>query len=285
MKDSPIQTVLDTAFDAIITIDAQGRIQLFNRAAERMFGYQANEVIGRNVNLLMPRLYQDEHDQYLRNYLKTGNKRIIGIGREVIARRKDGTVFPVDLAVGEAKDNAQHRVVGFIRDITDKKQLETKSLRAQRLESIGTLAGGNAHDLNNVLTPFLMSVRLLRKPLSPEDREELLATAQASVERGAALIKQLLTFEGGGDTAKTTLNLGDINAKVRSLLEHTVSKSITFKLELADDLWAVSGDATQLSQVLMNLCVNARDAMTSSGTFDNRGSRCHRFPSDFVCNI
>jgi len=263
--DSPIQTVLDTAIDAIISIDAEGKIQLFNRAAEHLFGYQANEVIGRNLNLLMPAPYHDEHDQYIRNYLETGNKRIIGIGREVIARRKDGAVFPIDLAVGENKNNSLHRFVGFIRDISEKKQLEARSFRAQRLESIGTLAGGIAHDLNNVLTPILMSVRLLRKPLSPEDREELLATAQASVERGTALIKQLLAFAGGGETAKTALNVHDIVTEVRSLLEHTVSKSITLKLELADDLWPVSADATQLSQVLMNLCVNARDAMAGIG--------------------
>lgn len=265
MKDSPIQTVLDTAIDAIITINAEGRIQLFNKAAERMFGYQSSEVVGNNVTILMPPPYQNEHDQYLRNYLTTGNKRIIGIGREVIAKRKDGTVFPIDLAVGEATDNHQHRFVGFIRDLTEKKQLETRSLRTQRLESIGTLAGGIAHDLNNVLTPILMSIRLLRKPLSPEDREELLTTAQASIERGTSLIKQLLAFAGGGESTKTVLDLRGIIAEVRSLLEHTVSKSITIQIEVADDLCSTTGDTTQLSQVLMNLCVNARDAMSGTG--------------------
>lgn len=263
---SPIQTVLDTAVDGIISIDVDGNILLFNRAAEQMFGYQASEVIGRNVKMLMPAPYQEEHDQYLQNYLTTGSKKIIGIGREAIARRKDGSLFPIDLAVGEAQGATRYRFVGFIRDISEKKRLETRSLRAQRLESIGTLAGGIAHDLNNVLTPILMAIRLLRKPLNVADREELLTTALASVERGTSLIKQLLSFAGGGDTAKAPCNLREIIAEVHSLLEHTVPKSIAIHVNVADDLWTVSGDMTQLSQILMNLCVNARDAMSTGGT-------------------
>jgi len=384
---APVSTVLDTAVDAIISIDTDCLVRLFNRSAERMFGYAAEEIIGRNVNLLMPEVFANAHDGYVRAYLATGIRKIIGIGREVVARRKDGSTFPADLAVGEDPDDPVHRFVGFIRDITDrkrqaeqireqaelidlvqeaifvrglddrisywnrgaerlygwaaadaigrpasevlipvdpvqvaearrcatihgrwsgeiqqkrldgrvrtveshwtllrgetgepkafivihhditeKKNLERRSLRSQRLESIGTLAGGIAHDLNNVLTPILMAVKLLRKDRPPEERTELLDTAQASVERGTALIRQLLTFAGGGPAQKAPVNLADVVAEVRSLLDHTLMKSIALQSEVPNDLWRVAGDATQLSQVVMNLCVNARDAMPGGGT-------------------
>lgn len=265
-SDMPIQPILDTAVDGIIIIDAAGTIQLFNRAAEQMFGYTAIEVIGRNVKVLMPAPFDKEHDCYLENYFATGVKRIIGIGREVVALRRDGSTFPVELAVGEVHDRPNLRFVGFVRDISEKKQLERRSLRAQRLESIGTLVGGIAHDLNNVLTPILMSIRLLQKPQSAEVRDELLATAQASVERGTALIKQLLTFAGGSDANKSALLLTDTIREVRSLLEHTVPKSIAIDVHIPNDIWPILGDATQLAQIVMNFCVNARDAMPNGGT-------------------
>jgi PAS domain S-box-containing protein len=261
----PIQPILDTAIDGIVIIDGDGIVQLFNRAAEKMFGYTAIEIIGRNVKVLMPPPFSSEHDAYLRNYLTRGVKRIIGIGREVVAQRRDGTTFPVELAVGEVHDHPRLRFVGFIRDVSEKKQLERRSLRAQRLESIGTLVGGIAHDLNNVLTPIVMAIRLLQKPQSAESRDELLATAQASADRGVALIKQLLTFAGGPDASKTVIQIADTIQEVRLLLEHTIPKSIHIEIKVPEGLWSILGDATQLAQIVMNLCVNARDAMPQGG--------------------
>jgi two-component system sensor kinase FixL len=124
--EAPVGAVLDTAVDAIISIDPDCRVRLFNRAAERIFGYTADEVLGRNVNFLMPEPYAAEHDGYVANYLATGRKKIIGIGREVVARRKDGSTFPADLAVGEDPGNPVHRFVGFIRDISDRKRSEVR---------------------------------------------------------------------------------------------------------------------------------------------------------------
>lgn len=156
------QAILDTAVDGILTIDGSGLIQSFNRAAERIFGYRAGEVLGLNVAMLMPMPYRNEHDSYLRNYLTTRHRTIIGFGREVEGLRKDGTIFPLDLSVGEMTVSGQRAFTGIIRDITDRKQLELESRRRQdelahlaRVHSMGDLAAGLAHEINQPLTAII----------------------------------------------------------------------------------------------------------------------------------
>ncbi|MBV8507175.1 MAG: PAS domain S-box protein, partial [Alphaproteobacteria bacterium] len=137
LADSLYRAIVDTAVDAIVTIDRNGAILSVNRATERLFGYGAAELIGRNVNILMPEPYAGEHDGYLANYLRTGQKKIIGIGREVVGRRKDGFVFPMDLSVGEARDGGEPIFVGIIRDITDRKAAQLAQRESElRLRSI-----------------------------------------------------------------------------------------------------------------------------------------------------
>jgi nitrogen-specific signal transduction histidine kinase/CheY-like chemotaxis protein len=151
-------------------------------------------------------------------------------------------------------------------DVTERKKLEAQFLRAQRLESIGVLAGGIAHDLNNVMTPILMSIKLLRKDRSPEQRKELLDTAQASVERGIDMVKQLLSFGGGLEGERAILHLSQLISEVEKMLQHTLAKTIQIQTQTESGLWTIKGDQTQLLQVLMNLCVNSRDAMANGGT-------------------
>jgi PAS domain S-box-containing protein len=159
-SEARLRAVLETAIDSIITIDERGRIQSVNPATVRMFGHTAAEMIGRNVSMLMPSPYRDEHDGYLARYRQTGERRIIGIGREVQAQRKDGTVFPVDLAVSEVE--AGTLFTGVIRDITDRKLGETRLREADRMASIGALAAGLGHDMNNVLLPVRAHLNALR---------------------------------------------------------------------------------------------------------------------------
>jgi PAS domain S-box-containing protein len=261
-----LRAVFDAAVDAVVTIDAGGVIRSVNRSAERLFGYAAAELVGRNVSMLMPQPYAAEHDGYLERYRHTGERRIIGIGREVVARRKDGTTFPAELAVGEGDPDSDHRFTGFIRDISERRQLEARFLRAQRLESVGTLVSGIAHDLNNVLTPVLMAVKLLKKDKPGLDKADLLDTAHRSIERGAGMIRQLLTFSGGAGGEKAVVHLKPLLAEVVALLGHTLPKSIAVRNEWPEATATVVGDPVQLSQVLMNLCVNARDAMPAGGT-------------------
>jgi nitrogen-specific signal transduction histidine kinase len=155
-------------------------------------------------------------------------------------------------------------------DTTDKKKLQAQFLRTQRLESIGTLAGGIAHDLNNVLTPILMTAKLLKRPRPEAERLQLLETLQASAERGAEMVKQVLSFAGGMEGQRIRVQLDQIIAEVKTLLDHTLPKSIEVRIEAQDELLTILGDTTQLSQVLMNLCVNARDAMPQGGTLTIR---------------
>jgi two-component system cell cycle sensor histidine kinase/response regulator CckA len=384
---SRLRAVFDAAVDAVLTIDERGIVQSLNRSAERMFGYAAAELIGRNISVLMPDPHSSAHDGYLARYLHTGEKRVIGIGREVTARRKDGTVFPIELAVGEGDPSSPHRFTGFVRDITarkqaeellrsqaelldqvtnavmvrdpddrvtywnrgaermygwtageavgrtaadlflkdrpevieeaervlrdtgawsgelrqgakdgrplavdslqtllrdadgrpagkivinidvtEKKELEAKFLRAQRLESLGTLVSGIAHDLNNVMTPILMAVKLLKKDKPGVNKRDLLDTAEASVERGTAMIRQLLAFAGGLEGERAPVHLKQVVKEVKSMLDHSFPKSIDVITDLPDIDWPITGDRTQLTQVLLNLCVNARDAMPTGGT-------------------
>src|SRR5690606_12805049 len=137
--------------DGVIIIDAHGIVQTFNRACERLFGWRAEEVEGRNVSMLMPSPDREAHDGYIERYLRTGEKRIIGIGREVRAQRKDGEIFPCELSVGEMRQGGQVAFIGMVRDLTERKRIEQELLHAQKLEAIGQLTGGIAHDFNNLL--------------------------------------------------------------------------------------------------------------------------------------
>lgn len=136
-----LQAVVETAVDGVILIDAAGIVQMFNPACERLFDYESAEVIGQNVKMLMPEPYQSEHDSYLDNFHRTGERKIIGIGREVLGRRKDGTTFPMDLSVGEAKQEGASIFVGMIHDLTDRKQAEEQLVQAQKMEAVGQLLG------------------------------------------------------------------------------------------------------------------------------------------------
>src|SRR5260370_646922 len=162
-----LQAVVDTAVDGVILIDASGRVLMFNPACEKLFGYAADEVIGENVKLLMPAPYRDEHDGYVTSYHRTGERKIIGIGREVSGRRKDGSTFPMDLSVGEAKEAGESNFVGIILDITERKRTEEQLVQAQKMETVGQLSGGIAHDFNNLLTVIIGNAEFLSQQLKP----------------------------------------------------------------------------------------------------------------------
>ena len=181
--------------------------------------------------------------------------------------RPDGSIrwihdrsFPVKNAAGEV-----YRLVGVAQDITDKKELETQFFRAQRLESIGTLASGIAHDLNNILAPIMMAAPLIRMSKNPESAEKMLTMIEVSVQRGAQLVRQLLTFGRGAEGEKKALTVAPIIQEMVAITRQTFPKNITITADVADDLAPIMADATQVHQVLLNLCVNARDAMPNGG--------------------
>ena len=188
-----LTAVVETAVDGFILIDARGRILLFNPACERLFGYRADEVFHENVKLLMPPAYRSHHDGYVKNFLQTGDRKIIGIGREVVGLRKDGSTFPMDLSVGKARQDGESIFVGIIHDLTGRKQTEQQLQQAQKMEIVGQLSGGIAHDFNNLLTVIVGNAEHLGEQL--ESRQDLRHVADdicQAGERGAELTQRLL---------------------------------------------------------------------------------------------
>jgi two-component system sensor kinase FixL len=186
-----ISTVLDTVVDGLITIDRDGIIQSFNKACVDLFGYAPEEAIGRNVRILMPDPYKEEHDGYIASYASTGVANIIGMGREVLGRRKDGSTFPMELSVGASPNSGKHAFVGIVRDVTERHEAETQreQLRqSQKMEAVGQLTGGLAHDFNNLLAIIIGNLDMLRETCADDAlTDELVGDALESALRGADL--------------------------------------------------------------------------------------------------
>lgn len=256
--------LLDKARDAIVLCDLEDRILYWNQGAERIYGWTVAEAVGQNCKEL---LFRGQPLEKLEEAVRTVLEKGEWFG-ELHQSTKEGKTIIVESRWTLLCDEQgrPHHVLVINTDVTEKKKIEVQFLRAQRLESIGTLAGGIAHDLNNVLTPVLMTVKLLKRDRPEAERQGLLETAQASVERGAEMVRQLLAFAGGMEGHREAVQLKHVIGEIKSLLNHTFPKPISIQVEMAGDLWTVSGDATQFSQVLMNLCVNARDAMPAGGT-------------------
>jgi PAS domain S-box-containing protein len=264
-REARLRSVLETAPDAIITIDETGIVQSFSQAAERLFGYAAGEVVGENVRMLMAAPHAEAHDGYLARYLATGEKRIIGIGRQVDARRKDGTLFPMELAVGEVKLAKGRIFTGFIRDISARAAMEAELRQGQRMEAVGQLTGGVSHDFNNLLTVISGNLEMLEGRLKSADDLELLREAQEATALGAQLASRLLAF---GRRQPLRPVLVDVNMLVQGmagLLQRSLGETITIDLRLAPDLPRTLADPGQLENVLLNLAINARDAMPGGG--------------------
>jgi PAS domain S-box-containing protein len=265
-REARLRSLLDTAPDAIITIDERGIVQSFSAAAERLFGYSAGEVVGRNVKMLMPARHRENHDGYLARYLKTGERRIIGIGRQVEAQRKDGSIFPMQLAVGEMKFGESHVFSGFISDLTARVKMEQDLRQAQKMEAIGQLTGGVAHDFNNLLTVISGNLEMLERQVKDAEQREILKEAQEASQLGAELAKRLLAF---GRRQPLNPKLTDLNVLVRGmadLLQRSLGETVDVDIRLTEGLLMIMVDAGQVENALLNLSVNARDAMQTAGT-------------------
>jgi PAS domain S-box-containing protein len=316
-SEERLRAVVETAADGIITIDERGTITTVNPAAERIFGYTATEMVGENIRMLMPESYQVAHDSSIRNYLRTGENKNIGIGREVEGRRKDGTLFPLDLAASETLVGTMRIFTGVVRDITERrrtedllhqakselvkanealearvqertadleqanaallrnmeeqKQLEVQLRQAQKMEIIGTLSGGIAHDFNNILNIIQGCADLISlDPSAQQQTNERLKIIDRQIKRGASMVRQLLTV-----ARKTETNLAPTDANhavlaLSELIKQAFPKTITVTLDLNPMPLPVMADSNQLSQALLNICINARDAMPAGGSLTIR---------------
>lgn len=386
-RENLFNSIIASAMDAIITVDASQKIVLFNAAAEKMFGYQAKEVVGKPLDFLLPDRFRPAHRQHIEHFSKTKvTKRRMGHLGNIFGLRATGEEFPLEASISQIEDTGEkfytvilreiterirtetvlreqaellnhardaiivisledvilfwnksaERIFGFPKeqaigqnvfslfpneeakysesknatlaenewegevtftpqgkekivlesrwtsihdhdanpesflvictDITEKKRFEAQFLRSQRLESIGVLAGGIAHDLNNILSPIMMSLALLQAKHPDEDTQNLLHTLLTMTERGGDMVKQILSFARGVEGEKIALSPRILIKEIVKILRETFPKNISIHQELDEDLDNVSGDITQLHQVLMNLAVNAADAMPDGGT-------------------
>lgn len=253
--------LLDKANDAITVLDLEGRILFWNHGAERIFGRSATEAVGQSTRDL---LFTDPSpfEQALRDVLAQGEwsgefyKRTAG-GPQVCLNAR--------WTLLRTQSGQPHSILAIETDVTEAKILEAQLRRAQRMESIGTLAGGIAHDLNNVLTPILLSIELLRDEIPGTSGDELLHTMQISAERGADLVRQVLTFARGVEGQRVQVDPVHLVGDLLKVMRETLPKAISLQFRHAPDMWTVTGDPTQLNQVFMNLFVNARDAMPEGG--------------------
>ena len=259
--------MLDQVSDAVSVVDVEGRITYWNLAATRLFGWTADEVLGRKSPETLFRGDPKVFSEMLRETDARGSW-----AGELTKVTRSGEPIIVEHRRTVLQDESG-KVSGYLCidiDITARKKRERAAHRSQRLESIGTLAGGIAHDLNNVLTPILMGAKLLSSGRPMGDRQGLLDTMIASAQRGADLVKQVLSFAGGIRGERSPVQMARIADETHKLMEHTLPKSIQIETSVDAECPPVLGDATELSQVLMNLCINARDAMPDGGVLTIR---------------
>ncbi|MGA8898403.1 PAS domain S-box protein [Bradyrhizobium sp.] len=276
-QHAQVQSILDTVPEAMIVIDDHGLMRLFSLAAERLFGWSAAEVIGKNVSILMPSPYRQEHDGYLRRYRNTGERRIIGIGRIVVGERKDGSTFPMELAVGEAQVGSEKFFTGFVRDLTEGRtqerrmqELQSELVHVSRLTAMGEMASSLAHELNqplSAITSYLRGAATLLKsePIDRDRIREALDRSSNQALRAGDIIKRLREFVAKGETQPTLENPATLMEEAAALAlvgarEQGVRVSLRCDRELPD----IIVDKIQIQQVALNLIRNAVEAMETT---------------------
>ena len=264
-REAHLRSILDTVPEAMIVIDANGSVTSFSAAAAQLFGYRPEEVVGQNVKMLMPAPYRGEHDGYIGHYLRTGEARIIGYGRVVKGLTKDGAIFPMELAVGEARSDGQRIFTGFIRDLTSRQKMEEELRQSQKMEAIGQLTGGLAHDFNNLLTVITGNLEMLEMSLKDSNQRELLKDAQDAAQDGAKLTGQLLAFGRRQPLNPKPTDVAPLISNFSELLRRTLGESIELHIRATGSGHLCVVDAPQLQNALLNLAINARDAMPRSG--------------------
>ena len=274
-REAHLRSILDAVPDATVVIDEKGTIQSFSAAAERLFGHRQAAVIGRNVSMLMPTPYREEHDRYLTRYLTTGEKRIIGIDRVVTGQREDGSTFPMKLAVGEMQSGEGRFFTGFIRDLTERQETEhqlqelhTELARLSRLTAMGEMASTLAHEINQPLSAisnYLQGCSRLLEPVehpnAPKIRGALAETIKQTLRAGH-IIRQLREFVARGETEKRPENISKLVEEASALaLVGAKEEGIKTLFRFASHTDAVLVEKVQIQQVLLNLMRNATEAM------------------------
>jgi two-component system sensor kinase FixL len=277
-REAHLQSILDTIPDAMIVIDETGIIQSFSAAASRLFGHESAEVVGKNVKILMPSPYREQHDGYLEQYQRTGERRIIGIGRVVVGERKDGSTFPMELSVGEMRSSDRRYFTSFVRDLTERQrsdarlqELQAELVHISRLTAMGEMAAALAHELNQPLSAIASymkgSRRLLEQPTEKEIGQvrDAMDKAAEQSQRAGQIIRRLREFVARGETERRVESVKKLIEEASALAlvgakDHGIR--VAFRLDPRRDFVLV--DKVQIQQILLNLIRNAIEAMEES---------------------
>ena len=278
LREGHLESILATVPDAMVVIDDQGLIRSFSQAAERLFGYTASDVFGRNVNILMPSPYREQHDGYMSRYRTTGERRIIGIGRVVTGERRDGTTFPMELSVGEVEGPGQRLFTGFVRDLSERQktearlhELQSELVHVTRLTALGEMSSTLAHELNQPLSAignYLNGLRrMLASPrgLSSERARDALEKAADQAGRAGEIIRRLRNFVAKGEAELRPESLAKLTEEAVALaFVGGKELGVQMRVRLDPDVDVVLVDKVQIQQVILNLVRNAMEAMTDS---------------------
>ncbi len=251
--------IVDTATEGIVTIDAGGTIESVNDAASNMFGYAPDELVGANVRVLMPSPYNEEHDGYLERYLRTGARKIIGVGREVTGARRDGSRFPIDLSVGEGRAGGAPFFTAIVRDASTRKRLQAQLAQAERLAAVGELAAGVAHEINNPVNTMINCAQLIMDGDQPHEHGQIIIEEGGRI---ADIVTALLQFaRDDRDEAQPTSLVEVTERTVRLVGENWRRHGIGLSVGVPDGLPQVHARPQRLQQVLLTLMTNAKDAL------------------------
>ena len=277
-REERLRSITQTAPDAIVVIDETGTIDTINAAAERLFGYASAELVGQNVKVLMPSPHREAHDSHLARYRETGEKRVIGIGRVVVGRRKDGTTFPARLAIGEIELEQGRLFTGFLHDITEREHIQRRAgilqqelMHASRLSAMGEMASGIAHELNQPLTAIMNYAKAARRRLDRTEPDtapiaDLVDKAGHQAERAAEIIKRLRRFIKKDDVERRLEPINTVIEEAAALaLIGASDRNIELIFSLDDALPPVLMDRIEVQQVVLNILRNAIEAFEGTG--------------------
>ena len=277
-REAHLRSILETVPDGMIVIDQRGVIQSFSAAAEQIFGYTASEICGKNVSRLMPSPHREHHDEYIRRYLQSGQRRIVGIGRVVTGQRRDGSTFPMELAVGEVRSGESRLFTGFVRDVSDRErarqriqQLQADLSHVSRVSEMGQMASALAHEINQPLAAalnYLHAARRLRtgRQQQGEGRlDEAIEHAARQVERGSQILRRMRTFLRKGEPDLGAEDIAELIKEASGIaLVGASERGVKVKFQIGTGLHAVLVDKIQIQQVIVNLVRNAIEAMEQS---------------------
>ena len=268
-KEQEQSEILDTLSDGVITIDEDGIILSFNHAASELFGYSTNEALGENVSIIMPEPDKSQHDQHIKNYLQSSNKKTISHAREVMGQHKNKSTFPLRISLAELPlpNNGKRRFIGSCQDLTQIKTQQAQLQRAQKMDALGKIVGGIAHDYNNMLGVILGYTDLMDlKYSNVEGLKKYIDNIAQAGERGRKLTQRMLNFSKQESTHAQSIALHEILDEQKELLQKSATARIKFNYQLCDSDWKIWADAGELEDTLLNLTINAQYAMPEGGT-------------------